>query len=204
MIIYKHRLFRESSDLEVKRLERHLNRKVVKWKVYYTRVRNKRKATFIIFWKKCSDFELYSFFEELNSVKLEKKIFQTGKKRFVWKNTILHLVNYLSHFFQKKLKKYSLHTIWLICSSVILNFSKVLRPRKVNLEDITISWPSVSNLQNFFSTHFFGLSSPEKFKNSCYYVRTSLWSHSCTISWKLRKNTKKVAAVMSIRTIVRM
>ena len=43
-------------------------------------------------------------------------------------------------------------TVWIICSSVILNFSRVLRPRKVNLKNITNSWPSASNLKQIFLT----------------------------------------------------
>ena len=55
-------------------------------------------------------------------------------------------------------------TIWIICSSVILNFSRVLRPRKVNLKNITNSRPKAKNLQKIFSTHFSWPHYPGKFK----------------------------------------
>jgi hypothetical protein len=53
-----------------------------------------------------------------------------------------------------------LATFWALTN----HFSRVLRPGKVSLKNITNSWPSAANLQNFFSTHFSGLSTMEKFE----------------------------------------
>ena len=110
------------------------------------------------------------------------------QKKRIWKLFFLIFPNFSNPHFSKdltyektgKVKKYSVTTIvltftvWITCSSVILNFSRVLRPRKVNLKNITNSWPSASNLQNFFSIHFSWPHYPGKIQN---YTRTN-FSHS--------------------------
>ena len=52
-----------------------------------------------------------------------------------------------------------------MCSSVILDFSRVPRQGKVNLKNITNSCPSALNLQIFFSTHFFWPRYPVEIQN---------------------------------------
>ena len=73
---------------------------------------------------------------------------------------------------QEKLRKYSVTIIvrtfhWLnnllLC---IMNFSTAMRPRKMNLKNITNSLPLPSILKTFFSTHFFWPQYLEKFKNT--------------------------------------
>ena len=86
--------------------------------------------------KKCSDLEFHCYFVALHLEKLEKNNFPDWKKNvpfgklFFPFGTIIFPI--FPHKKTGKVKK-------IFCSSVILNFSRVLRPRKVNLKNITNS-----------------------------------------------------------------
>ena len=82
------------------------------------------------------------------------------QKKRIWKLFFLIFPNFSNPHFSKdltyektgKVKKYSVTTIvltftvWITCSSVILNFSRVLRSIKVNLKNIT-THISISTLE---------------------------------------------------------
>ena len=99
----------------------------------------------------CSFLKFHCSIEVLHLEKLEKIFFQVGKIIF----------SIFPHEKAGKVKKYSV-------TKIVLTFYCL------NLKNITNSWPSASNLQNFFSTHFSWHHYPGKIQN---YSKTN-FSHS--------------------------